>query len=83
MRPTDDDLIDLIASETMKDRGLLNRGSTLEEIGVDSVDIASMFFALEDKYEVRVQYEEISRGQTLGEVLNLIRGKIEAQSGKQ
>ena len=82
MGPTDDDLIDLIAAETLKKREVLKRESTLEEIGVDSVDIASMFFALEDKYDVRILYEEISRDQTLGQVLDLIRGKIEAKSNK-
>ena len=82
MGPTDDDLIDLIAAETLKKREVLKRESTLEQIGVDSVDIASMFFALEDKYEVRILYEEISRDQTLGEVLNLIHSKIEPKFDK-
>ncbi len=78
--PTDSELIDLIAAETLKDRSVLKLDSTLEQIDIDSVDLVSMFFALEDKYGVHVQYEEVSRDQTLGTVLGLVRDKIKQQA---
>jgi acyl carrier protein len=80
MAPTDFDLIELFAAETLKDAALFKMESTLEEINVDSVDMVSVFFALEDKYDVRVEYEEVSRQQTVAEVLKLVHSKIKSKA---
>ena len=76
MMPTDAELIALIVDQSLKDASLFKLNATLEETGVDSVDMVSIFFALEDKYDIHIEYEEISRDQTVGEVFALIRSKI-------
>jgi acyl carrier protein len=80
MAPTDSDLIELFAAETLKEPALFKLESTLEEINVDSVDMVSVFFALEDKYDVRVEYEEVSRQQTVAQVLALVHSKIKSKA---
>lgn len=80
MTPTDSDLIELFAAETLKEPALFKLESTLEEIAVDSVDMVSVFFALEDKYDVRIEFEEVSRQQTVAEVLALIRSKMKSKA---
>ena len=76
-----DELLDLIAQEALVDRAKLDPASTLEALGLDSVDVVSVLFALEEKYGVRVETDELSREQTLGQVLDLVEAKITAKAG--
>lgn len=76
--PTDAEFVALFAEQTLKEPALFELDSTLEQIGIDSVDMVSVFFALEDKYDVRIEYEEVSRQQTVAQVLALIRSKMKS-----
>ena len=79
MTPREDELIELMAEQALKDKDLLKREATLEAIGIDSVDFVSILFALEDKYGVRIEDDEISKDKTLGEMLDLVIAKIDAK----
>ena len=72
------DLIDLIAEQALIDKSVLKRDATLEAIGIDSLDVVSVLFALEDKYGVRLEDDEIDKDQTLGALLDLVEAKIGA-----
>ena len=70
------ELIDLIAKEALVDVDKLKRDASLEEIGLDSVDMVSVIFALEDKYGVTIGENDIEKSATLGQMLTLIETKI-------
>ncbi len=73
--PTNDELLDLISEEALIDRTKLGPQETLESLGIDSVDTVSVLFAVEEKYGVRLEVEELSREQTLGQLMQLVQSK--------
>jgi len=73
--PTSDELLDLIAEEALIDRSKLSPQATLEALGLDSVDTVSILFAVEEKYGVKLETDQLSRQQTLGYLMDLVQGK--------
>jgi acyl carrier protein len=57
--------------------------STLEEIGLDSVDLVSVVFAVEDKYGVTIGENDLEKSATLGQMLALIEAKIADKAATQ
>ena len=72
----DAELIDLIAKEALVDVDKLKKDASLEEIGLDSVDMVSVIFAIEDKYGVTIGENDIEKSATVGQMLTLIETKI-------
>ena len=70
----DNELLDLIAEEALIDREKLTREATLEDIGLDSVGVVSMVFAVEEKYGVEIPDDAFEGVKTVGNVLD----KVEA-----
>jgi acyl carrier protein len=79
MSDRDDELIDIIAEEALIDRAKLIPGAKLEDIGLDSVDLVSVIFALEEKYGIEIAEDAFSRADTLTEVLAKINALIDAK----
>ncbi len=77
------DLIDLVAKEALVDVEKLKKDSTLEEIGLDSVDLVSVVFAVEDKYGVTIGENDLEKSATLGQMLALIEAKIADKAATQ
>ena len=77
------DLIDLVAKEALVDVEKLKMDSTLEEIGLDSVDLVSVVFAVEDKYGVSIGENDLEKSATLGQMLSLIEAKIAEKASPQ
>jgi acyl carrier protein len=77
------DLIDLVAKEALVDVEKLKKDSTLEEIGLDSVDLVSVVFAVEDKYGVTIGENDLEKSATLGQMLALIEAKIAEKAATQ
>jgi acyl carrier protein len=77
------DLIDLVAKEALVDVEKLKMDSTLEEIGLDSVDLVSVVFAVEDKYGVTIGENDLEKSATLGQMLALIEAKIADKAATQ
>ena len=80
MSARDDELIDIIAEEALMDRAKLVRAATLEDIGLDSVDLVSVVFAIEEKYGIEIAEDAFDRSDTLGAVLAKIDGLIDAKA---
>jgi len=76
MAPSDDDLLELISSEALIDRGLLTRHATLSEIGLDSVGVVSVIFAIEEKYGVEVSDDAFTDTADFGQFLDIIKTVI-------
>jgi acyl carrier protein len=76
MAVTDDELIDLIAGEALIDRDLLSRDATLADVGLDSVGVVSVIFAVEEKYGVEIAEEAFTETANLGQFLDTLRAII-------
>ncbi len=77
-----DELIEVIAAEAQVDRAKLEPDATLEEIGLDSVDLVSVIFAVEDKYGVSIGESDLERSATLGEMVQVIQKKIDEKAAQ-
>ena len=79
---TADDVLDLIAEESpVARKDLSDRSATLESLGVASLDMISVLFALEDKFGVVVETEDAQHASTLGEFVDLVLAKAQAEAG--
>ena len=79
MSARDDELIDIIAEEALMDRAKLDTGAKLEDIGLDSVDLVSVIFAIEEKYGIEIAEDAFSRTDTLASVMEKIEAMIDAK----
>ncbi len=80
MSGRDEELLDIIAEEALIDRAKLDRSAKLEDIGLDSVDLVSVVFAIEEKYGIEIAEDAFARSDTLGAVLTKIDGLIDAKA---
>ena len=77
------DLIDLTSKEALVDADKLKPDATFEEIGLDSVDLVSVVFAVEDKYGISIGEGDLERSSTLGEMVQLIAAKIDEKAASK
>ena len=75
----EEELIDIIAEEALMDRAKLVPSAKLEDIGLDSVDLVSVVFAIEEKYGIEIAEDAFSRTDTLEVVLQKIEALIDAK----
>lgn len=76
--PTDDDLFDIVAKEALIDRATLHRDLALADAGIASIEVISILFAIEDRYEVRVDEKDLAGCETLGELTDRLRSRLQA-----
>ena len=72
MTSLDDQLLDLIAAESLVDRARLTRQATLADIGLDSVDVISIVFAVEEKFGVEIPDNAFAETTDLGGFLDIL-----------
>ena len=77
MATLDDELLDLIAGESLVDRARLRREATLADIGLDSVDVISIVFAVEEKYRIEIPEDAFAATTDLGGFLDILERLIE------
>ncbi len=75
----EEELKDIIAEEALMDRAKLIDDAKLEDIGLDSVDLVSVVFAIEEKYGIEIAEDAFTREDTLGAVLEKIEALIAAK----
>ena len=77
MTVTEDQLLDLIADESVIDRIKLTRASSLEDLGVTSLDVISVLFEVENRYGVVISEGDMPQyKQTLGELSDFLLARI-------
>lgn len=79
MAALEDELLDLVAQEALIDRAKLVREATLEDVGLDSVDVVSIVFAIEEKYGAEIAEDAFKNTLNLGEFVDTLKGLIEAK----
>lgn len=69
----------IIADVLGVDANEITRETTFDDdLGADSLDIASIIMGIEDEFDVKVDTDVASRVSTVGDALNLIKGAVEA-----
>jgi acyl carrier protein len=70
-----DDILDVVAQEALVDKAKLTPEATLESLGIASLDIISIVFALEDRFGIVLEQSEFEDVRTVSALVNLIIGK--------
>jgi len=79
MKASESELLDLIAEEAIVDRNILKREATLGDLGISSLDLITMLFELEERYGVVVEEAEMPQMSTLGELVDFLLSRIDAE----
>jgi acyl carrier protein len=74
-----DELIDLIADEALIERSKLAPEATLADLGLDSVGVVSVVFAVEEKYGVEIGEDAFKDVTDFGAFLAVLEGVVEAK----
>ena len=82
MTVTENELLDLIAEEAIIDREKLTREATLGDLGISSLDVITMLFELEERYGVVIEEADMPKMETLGEMLDFLMVRINAEPAK-
>ena len=67
-----DELINLISDEALVDKAKLTPDATLADTGLDSVDVISITFAVEEKYGVAITEEAFTDMTNFGQFLSIL-----------
>jgi len=76
MGATEMDLLDIIAAEAIVERSALTRDALFADLGIQSLDVISVLFEIEDRYGVIIEEEEMPRASNLGQVLDYLLARI-------
>jgi acyl carrier protein len=72
-------LIELLEADTGNQYQDLSEDKKLrEELGLDSVDVVSIVSQIERRFRIRLTQQELETLVTVGDVLNLLQGKLAA-----
>ncbi len=74
-----EELIDLIAAEALIDKAKLIPTATLADVGLDSVGVVSLVFAVEEKFDVEVAEDAFTDVSDLGDFLTRLETIINAK----
>ena len=73
-----DNVLDVIAEESLVERSTLAPDATLESLGIQSLDIISIVFALEDKFGIVLEQSEFEGVTTVDQLVTIIVNKANA-----
>jgi acyl carrier protein len=72
---TPDEILDLVSTEVPIDRAKLDASATLDSLDIASLDIISVMFALEDKYGISLEQEDMQGVSTLDDFIKVVIAK--------
>lgn len=72
-QPTDDELFDLVAGEALVERSRLTRGAALADLGIASLDVISILFAVEDRFGIQVEENALDGCSTVGDLIDRLK----------
>ncbi len=75
---TADQVLDLISEEVPIDRAKLDPAATLDSLDIASLDMISVTFALEDKYNIIVEQDDLKDAKTLDDFVKVVQAKAAA-----
>ena len=78
MGANENDLLDIIATEAIVERAALRREAPLADLGIQSLDVISVLFEIEERWGVTIEEEDLPRMAKLGDVLDYLLARINA-----
>ena len=76
MTVTEEELLDIFASEAIVDRASLRRDATLDDLGIASLDVISVMFEIESRYGLVIEEGDLPLTSTLGDVIDYILARL-------
>jgi acyl carrier protein len=81
--PLAQQIIDVIAREGMVDRSKIVATATLEDLGLQSIDMVMILNGIEEKFDIYVPMDEsIQKIANVGDVVGVVTGLVEANAQK-
>ena len=72
-----DTLVEVLEADTGENYGDLKDTDNLREgLGLDSVDVVSVVSQIERRFHIRLTHQELEKLVTVGDVLDLLEGKL-------
>jgi acyl carrier protein len=81
MAITADEVLTIISEEVPIDRAQLDPAATLESLNIASLDMISVMFALEDKFGLIIEQDDVKDCKTLEEFVDAVLAKAAVTSG--
>ena len=75
---TSEAVLDVVAEEASVDRARLAPEATLESLGIASIDVVSIIFALEDRFGLVVEPEDFASATTVQDFVGVVLAKSAA-----
>lgn len=66
-------VIGIVAASKSLDPGTISSSTTMEELGLDSLDGMSMIFDLENEFEVEIPDDAAEEARTIGDLVDGVR----------
>ena len=76
MTVTEEELLDIFASEAIVDRASLRRDATLDDLGIASLDVISVMFEIESRYGLVIEEGDLPLTSNLGDVIDYILARL-------
>jgi acyl carrier protein len=81
--PLAQQIIEVIAREGMVDRSKISPTATLEDLGLQSIDMVMILNGIEEKFDIYVPMDEsIQKIANVGDVITVVSGLVEANAQK-
>lgn len=78
MTITADEVLDIISVEVPIERSKLDPAATLESLDIASLDMISVMFALEDKFGLVIEQDDLKDAKTLQDFIDVVLAKAKA-----
>ncbi len=67
-------VVTVVAEKLNIDKSSINGGSSLQDLGADSLDMVEIFMKLEEKFSVQMDDEKAEQLNTIDDVVNYMHG---------
>jgi acyl carrier protein len=59
------------------DREQINRDATLEDLDIDSLDLAELSQIVEERFDIQLKGSDVAEVKTVGDAIGLIAGRVQ------
>lgn len=73
---SDDELLQLISREAALGEKKVERDMTLEELSIESLDVMTVLFEVEEKYGLVIEPTDLEGCKTIGDVIDIIKARL-------
>lgn len=78
MPVTEQEVLEVVSKEASLEPATLTPEATLESLGIASIDVVSIVFALEDRFGLIVQPEDFAEAKTVKDMVEIVVAKSRA-----